>query len=224
MSASLPIEAVALDKDGVTFDSERIYEASLLQTLAALPNPYPDSPTLVAACRGLSCETTAMVLQEKLGVSVDIERFFQQWFERRDAIIAAQGMPFISGADTLIERLYTEGYPLALVTADDMDNVLHDFQRCNKPHLLHYFSVIITADDVANTKPDAEPYQRAAAYLGVPPEQMLAIEDSDIGAQAALAAGCPTLLLASDYPPKPAVAQAVRQIIHHHDEVWENMT
>ena len=37
------IQAVAFDKDGVTFDSERIYAESLLQTLVALPHPPADA-------------------------------------------------------------------------------------------------------------------------------------------------------------------------------------
>ena len=46
------IQAVAFDKDGVTFDSERIYAESLLQTLVALPQPPADAPALAEACSG----------------------------------------------------------------------------------------------------------------------------------------------------------------------------
>ena len=127
------IQAVAFDKDGVTFDSERIYAESLLQTLAELPQPPADAPALAEACSGLSCAATAAVLQEKLGADVDMDAFFRRWFARRDAIIATRGVPFMPGADALIEALYAEGYPLALVTADDLDNVLADFQRSAKP-------------------------------------------------------------------------------------------
>ena len=211
-----PIAAVAFDKDGVTFDSERIYAESLLQTLVALPQPPADAQALVDACSGLSSAATAALLQQTLGADIDMDAFFRRWFAQRDAIIATRGVPFMPGADTLIEALYAAGYPLALVTADDLDNVLADFQRCPQPELLQRFSVVITADDVANTKPDPEPYQRAAAYLGVAPEAMLVLEDSDVGAQAALAAGCPVFLLAADRQPAPQIAQAVRRIIHHH--------
>ena len=215
------IQAVAFDKDGVTFDSERIYAESLLQTLAELPQPPADAPALAEACSGLSCAATAALLQEMLGADVDMDAFFRRWFAQRDAIIATRGVPFMPGADALIEALYAEGYPLALVTADDLDNVLADFQRCPQPELLQRFSVVITADDVARTKPDPEPYQRAAAYLGVAPEAMLVLEDSDVGAQAALAAGCPVFLLAGEHAPAPHIASAVRRIIHHHDAVRE---
>ena len=75
-------------------------------------------------------------------------------------MIEAHGVPFMPGADALIERLYAEGYPLALVSADDEENVLADFQRSAKPELLQCFSVIITAGNVAKTKPDAEQYLR----------------------------------------------------------------
>ena len=216
-----PIAAVAFDKDGVTFDSERIYAESLLQTLAALPHPPADVQALVEACSGLSSAATAALLQQTLGADVDMDAFFRRWFAQRDAIIATRGVPFMPGADTLIEALYAAGYPLALVTADDLDNVLADFQRCPQPELLQRFSVVITAEDVVNTKPDPEPYQRAAAYLGVAPEAMLVLEDSDVGAQAALAAGCPVFLLAADRQPAPQIAQAVRRIIRDHDAVRE---
>ena len=188
-----PIAAVAFDKDGVTFDSERIYAESLLQTLVALPQPPADAQALVDACSGLSSAATAALLQQTLGADVDMDAFFRRWFAQRDAIIATRGVPFMPGADTLIEALYAAGYPLALVTAED----------------------------VVNTKPDPEPYQRAAAYLGVAPEAMLVLEDSDVGAQAALAAGCPVFLLAADRQPAPHIASAVRRIIHHHDAVRE---
>ena len=112
-----PIAAVAFDKDGVTFDSERIYAESLLQTLVALPQPPADAQALVDACSGLSSAATAALLQQTLGADIDMDAFFRRWFAQRDAIIATRGVPFMPGADTLIEALYAAGYPLALVTA-----------------------------------------------------------------------------------------------------------
>lgn len=212
------IQAVAFDKDGVTFDSERIYAEALLQLLGEQPQPPANPQALVDACSGLSSAATAALLQRELGADIDMQAFFRRWFTLRDAIIATRGVPFMPGADALIEALYAEGYPLALVTADDMDNVLADFQRSGKPELLQRFSVVIAAEDVANTKPDPEPYQRAAAYLGVAPEALLVLEDSDVGAQAALAAGCPVFLLAGERQPAPHIADAVRRIIAYHDE------
>jgi sugar-phosphatase len=52
---------------------------------------------------------------------------------------------------------------------------------------------IITADMVAQGKPDPEPYLKGAALLGLKPEDCLVIEDSTSGAQAGRAAGCKVL-------------------------------
>ena len=51
------------------------------------------------------------------------------------------------------------------------------------------FDVIVTGDDVARHKPDAEAYLLAARRLGIDATQCLAFEDSDIGEQSARAAG-----------------------------------
>ena len=64
--SALPIAAVALDKDGVTFDSERIYADALLLTLRALPKPYPEPEALAARCSGESSTATAAILQAAL--------------------------------------------------------------------------------------------------------------------------------------------------------------
>ena len=54
-------------------------------------------------------------------------------------------------------------------------------------------SHIITADMVAQGKPDPEPYLKGAALLGLKPEDCLVIEDSSSGAIAGHAAGCKVL-------------------------------
>lgn len=50
-------------------------------------------------------------------------------------------------------------------------------------------SVVITADDVTNGKPDAEGYRSAAIRLGLTPEETIVFEDAASGVQAARAAG-----------------------------------
>jgi sugar-phosphatase len=54
-------------------------------------------------------------------------------------------------------------------------------------------SVMVTADDVSEGKPDPAPFLLAARQLGWPAERCLAIEDAPAGIAAARAAGCLTL-------------------------------
>ena len=55
--------------------------------------------------------------------------------------------------------------------------------------LLDRFEALVCAGDYKNSKPDPEPFLLAAAKLGVAPEACLVFEDTDMGIQAAKAAG-----------------------------------
>jgi beta-phosphoglucomutase-like phosphatase (HAD superfamily) len=64
---------------------------------------------------------------------------------------------------------------------------------------------VITGDSVDRGKPHPEPYLAAARALDVLASDCLAIEDSDIGATSAAAAGCTVLVspLHAPVPPGP---------------------
>lgn len=49
---------------------------------------------------------------------------------------------------------------------------------------------LITADDVAQGKPDPAPYLAGAALLRLPPDECVVFEDAESGTQAGRAAGC----------------------------------
>jgi HAD superfamily hydrolase (TIGR01509 family) len=61
------------------------------------------------------------------------------------------------------------------------------------------FAAVVTGDDVAELKPDPEAYLRALAELGVEARDAVAVEDSPPGLAAAIAAGIPCLVVASEY-------------------------
>jgi beta-phosphoglucomutase-like phosphatase (HAD superfamily) len=72
------------------------------------------------------------------------------------------------------------------------------------------FSVIVTGDQVTMGKPHPEPYQTAAAALGLDPAQCLAIEDSNTGAKSAEAAGCTVLVVENHVPVLPGERRVFR--------------
>lgn len=212
------LDALILDKDGVIFDSERIYAETLQQALAAMNLPV--DPALAASFTGLDAHSTFALLRTALGRHVDTDTLIDEWLRRKDAMYARDGLPFMPGVERLIRRAHAAGFPLALVTSDNLDRTLEDFSRTDYA-LMRYFSVIITVDDVANPKPHPEPYLRATALLGVEPENTLVVEDSDHGASAALDAGANVLLLAASRQVSPEIAGRVRRIIADHDQTWE---
>ncbi len=59
----------------------------------------------------------------------------------------------------------------------------------------HYFDAIVSADDVAKSKPDGETYLKAAALLNEDPVDCIVFEDAPKGVEAALNAGMKAVVL-----------------------------
>ena len=100
-------------------------------------------------------------------------------------------VPWCPGARELLLALKAAGVPCGLVTSS--------YERFVAPILEHLppetFRVVVTGDQVDRGKPHPEPYETAAAALGVDPQQCIAIEDSPAGAASAAAAGCQVLVV-----------------------------
>ena len=58
----------------------------------------------------------------------------------------------------------------------------------------------ITSSDITRGKPDPEPYDKAAAMLGVAPQRCVVLEDTPAGIQSGKAAGCRVIALRTTMP------------------------
>jgi HAD superfamily hydrolase (TIGR01509 family) len=74
----------------------------------------------------------------------------------------------------------------AVVSGSKRDSVVASLTRLG---LLNKFEAIVCEGDYLKSKPDPEPFLTAASKLAVAPERCLVFEDSDLGIQAATAAG-----------------------------------
>ena len=63
-----------------------------------------------------------------------------------------------------------------------------------------YIQTVVAADDVTQHKPAPETFLRAAQLLAVEPRSCLVFEDTQIGCQAALAAGMACVLVREGAP------------------------
>ncbi|GAB94538.1 HAD superfamily hydrolase (TIGR01509 family) [Kineosphaera limosa] len=100
-------------------------------------------------------------------------------------------IPWRPGALELLSGLRAAGVPCAIVTMSwraMVDAVVTAMPAGT-------FDVLITGDEVDQGKPHPEPYLRAAAALGVPIGECVAIEDSGTGAASALSAGARTIVV-----------------------------
>lgn len=186
-----PIRAVIFDHDGTLVDSEPLHLAAWQELLA----PYQAQLSAEEYQRHLSGRpslASAQWLTERFDLPVDPEALFQQKHRAVCTWLEQQAYPLMPGAVPLLRALQSAGTPLALASGASLPEV----QSSLNHHNLHpYFPVVVTRDQVNNNKPAPDVYLLAARQLGIPPEDCLAIEDSDSGQRAAQAAGMACLRL-----------------------------
>jgi HAD superfamily hydrolase (TIGR01509 family) len=175
--------AVLFDLDGTLVDSERVWLDMIRTRLAVMGSPVSSSQ--LAALEGLSSIDAARALIEGGARSDGVTELAA---ELEDFTIEAFGgrLPWIPGAQEALGHLRREGIPLALVTSSTRRWV----DAVARSVLLGPFDVVVTADDVQQTKPHPEPYLRATDLLDVDPGSCLVFEDSAVGVRAAVAVGC----------------------------------
>ena len=101
-------------------------------------------------------------------------------------------LKLIEGLGDFLEAARQMHIPMAIGSAAMPFNI--NFVLDNL-HLRHYFSAIVSADDVSRSKPHPETYLKAAALLNVRPEQCVVFEDAPKGVEAALNAGIDSVVL-----------------------------
>lgn len=135
-----------------------------------------------------------------------IARLIARKSSRYQELIRRDGYPYFPGAVELVRELAERGFPLGIVSGalrDEVEGALRQerLRRC--------FKVLVTADDVATSKPDPEGYRRGVEALNsVPPlperllhpHEILAVEDTAAGVEAARAAGLTVFAVTHTYP------------------------
>jgi HAD superfamily hydrolase (TIGR01509 family) len=195
---SRTLRAVLFDMDGLLVDSEPLWFVVEREVAERLGAPWGEADQ--EALIGGSLDRTVSYLLAKADGAAGAERAVTagradvaRWLVASMArLVLARGLPLQPGAARLLAALDAAGVPCALVTASSraiMDAVLKVTGLS--------FGVTVCGEDVQRGKPDPEPYLRAAALLGVPPDGCVVLEDSPTGIAAARAAGCPVIAVPS---------------------------
>jgi len=183
------VAAVILDLDGTLLDTERMYKACTLETLAHLG--WPDSQDAIRAMVGLSSKKCDAFLMATFGPQFPLDVYHSE-FERRRADRVRQGIPVKRGAQSLIKALHESDLPFAIATSSSRVGAEHHLTQAG---LRDFFETVVTSDDVKDAKPSPDLYLEAAQRLGVEPTECIAVEDSGHGVMAAHAAGMATILV-----------------------------
>ncbi len=189
--------AIIFDLDGTLLDTERPYRAAFLATLAM--QGCAIAPADYHRLVGLSSASRMPILATLFGPAFDVETFMREYRDERERI-AATGIALKPGATELLAALAEQGVAVGVATSASARTAT---ARLDASGLSPNVRVLATRDHVVNGKPAPDVFIAAARALGAHPHECLAVEDSPIGATAALAAGMATILVPDLLPGTP---------------------
>jgi len=180
------MRAVAFDMDGVLVDSEDYWEPR--ETADLLPRVVPDAEIGLAEITGMNYRDIYDYLAAEYDVAVPKAEFLA-WYEAAAEEIYGEAVSLLPGAAGLIADLRAAGVPVALVSSSPVAWIEMVTDRFGLT-----FDAVVSADAFDGPgKPAPDLYAHAADRLGVPPADLLAVEDSVHGIEAARAAGATVL-------------------------------
>ena len=192
------LSAAIFDMDGTIIDSEPLFK--LIANRSALELGFSIDEETYNTWVGLPRESLERAILQSLGPNFPLEDFKQIFAYNWISHTEKNGISPKLGIPELLRRLSKEKIPLAVATSTPTEQAERSLRIAG---LYDPFDIIIGGDQVENGKPDPEIFLKAAGALGYRPEECLAVEDSTIGVESAIAANMFTILVPDTvYPNK----------------------
>ena len=177
---SKPEYAYIFDFDGVLVNSMPAHFASYGEALSEVGVPLIKETFYSNA--GMKGTEQIKLFADLAGVKIDVEKVYARkkelWDKHTELIV-----PIPCNIE-LLKRLRAAGFSTAIATGSTPGTIL--------PIMKEYgieVDVVVTAEDVERGKPHPDLFLRSAGELGYEPRQCIVVEDSDVGIEAAEAAG-----------------------------------
>ena len=198
--------AVVFDLDGVLWDGEPLYHEAFNVVLRPLGHTVSqeDYTNII----GHSVEAAWDWVIGHFGLVELRDEFVRQYDEAVLQMLAEPVEP-LPGVRELIDELHRRRVPVGLASASLRQWVDATIRGLG---LEDAFGVTVSASEVEHAKPAPDLYLKAAAGLGVPPEQCVAVEDTGAGLASAKAAGMfgiQTRASSTALPPLPAADMVI---------------
>jgi len=192
------MRAVAWDIDGTLIDSEPLHHRALLAASLTLGTDLSDLPD--QAFRGIHMHEVWDLLRPRLRENLTQDEWLRAIDEHYAANLDAL-VPIVDAVAT-VRALDAIGVPQACVSNSGRAVVDANLAALGIADIIRFS---ISFDDVTEGKPSPQPYLLACERLGLPPGEVVAVEDSRSGALSARRAG----LVVVGYAPQDAPLEDV---------------
>ena len=176
------IKLIIFDLDGVLVEAKEIHYKTLNKALSEVDTKYMiTEKEHLSTYDGLKTNQKLEMLTKNKGLNPSY--YEQIWNRKQDLTIEAiSELKPNNHLISVFKRLRDGGYKLACASNSIRRSVL---VMLSKIGLIEYMDLIISNEDVKNSKPHPEMYWKAMSMMGVLPEETLIVEDSPHGLLAA---------------------------------------
>lgn len=178
----LKIKLIIFDLDGVLIDTKETHFLTLNKALQEVDPVYEISwNEHLAKYDGLKTNQKLAILSTEKKLP---EKYHKQVWDRKQELTLNE-LNNITPSDTLVEcisKLQGQGYLIACCSNSIRKTVNTVLAKLD---IIQYFDLILSNEDVENSKPHPELYWKAMSMLKVLPEETLIVEDSPPGLLAA---------------------------------------
>ena len=176
------IKLIVFDLDGVLVEAKEIHYNTLNQALREIGEQYVISEAEhLSTYDGLKTNQKLDMLTKNKGLPKDVHE--KVWNRKQhltiEAISQLKPNPHLI---IVFKRLRDMGYKLVVASNSIRRSVL---VMLSKIGIIEYMDLIISNEDVKNSKPHPEMYWKAMSMMGCLPEETLIVEDSPHGLLAA---------------------------------------
>jgi beta-phosphoglucomutase-like phosphatase (HAD superfamily) len=176
-----PFQAYLFDCDGTVADSMPLHYIAWKKALSEWNCEFDES--LFYAWGGRPIAEIVAALNENYRLHMPVEIVAQ----RREKFYS-ELLPQLTAVPEVFEHIEAQHgrIPFAIVSGSTRESVTASLTALN---ILDRFDTLVCAGDYQKSKPDPGPFLLAATRLGIAPEACLVFEDTEMGIQAATAAG-----------------------------------
>lgn len=178
-----PLRAVVFDLDGLMFDTEVLYQEVGSTVLARRGHEFTDE--LLNQMMGRQSSKALQIMIDYHGLDTTVSALASESMEVMRQLLETRLAP-MPGLLPLLDALETAELPKAIATSSTREFLDHVLDLAN---LTNRFTFTLSAEDIEHGKPAPDVYLLAAKKHSCQPQEVLVLEDSQLGCQAAVAAG-----------------------------------
>ena len=188
-------DAYIFDHDGTLSLSMHVHFDGWIESFRKNGGNFEFTREIAQSYAGVGMHDTVNILNDRFGcemdpeqVVLDQENYFFNNIER-----VKPYDPVVNFA----KNCKAEGKPIAVASGGVKETVV---MTMNQIGITDLFDVIVTQDDVKNSKPAPDLFLLAAERMNIKPNKCLVFEDSQLGIEAANKAGMKSVFVQPDDP------------------------